>query len=98
MTIIKRVFLFVALFVLSACSTENCYPANKLAEYAKDGDDCWLCPVFRIFFNTVSQIAAKANDEFCRPAAIVVAVAFAVWLAIFALKYLTSMETRDVKE
>lgn len=98
MTIIKRVFFSVALFVLSACSTENCYPANKLAEYAKDGDDCWLCPVFRIFFNTVSQIAAKANDEFCKPVAIVVAVAFAVWLAIFALKYLTSMETRDVKD
>ncbi len=98
MTIIKRIFFSVVLFVLSACSTENCYPANKLAEYAKDGDDCWLCPVFRIFFNTVSQIAANANNNFCKPVAIVVVVAFAVWLAIFALKYLTSMETRDVKD
>ena len=77
-------------------SYPECYPYTKLSKY--DTTDCTLCPVFRVVFNTVSEVASKTSKAFSKPSKIVVAVAFAVWLAIYLLKYLLSMEARDIKD
>lgn len=74
----------------------ECYPATKLSKY--DTSDCTLCPVFRVVFNTVSDITSRTSKAFSKPSKIVVIAAFAVWLAIYLLKYLLSMETRDIKD
>lgn len=76
--------------------SSDCYPATKIASY--DSNDCTLCPVFRVVFNTISKIAAKSSTEFSQPVKYVVIVAFTIWLAIYLLQYLGSVETRDIKD
>ena len=91
----KFIILWSAIFLLSACG-KDCMPRAKMAGY--DNSDCTLCAVFRTVFNAVSNIAAKANNAFSEPVITVVAVAFALWLVTYVLKYLASMETRDIKD
>lgn len=75
---------------------KKCLPSYKMRTY--DTSDCTLCPIIRAVFNTVSQIAATASVNFSKPVAKVVAVAFAMWLAFYLLKYLASMEAKDIKD
>lgn len=91
----KFIILWSAIFLLSACG-KDCMPRAKMAGY--DNSDCTLCAVFRTVFNAVSNIAAEANNAFSKPVITVVAVAFALWLVTYVLKYLASMETRDIKD
>lgn len=101
----KFVKLLLIVLTISCCQVfaadvqakdSDCYPANKIAAY--DSSDCTLCPIFRVVFNTISKIAAKASKEFSQPVKYVSIVAFAIWLAIYLLQYLVSTETRDIKD
>lgn len=67
------------------------------AEIAKK-ENCFLCPVFAVVFNTVSEINKTAVQNFSNPVKNVVLVAFAIWLAIQVLAFVSSPETRDLKD
>ncbi len=93
----KLGLLWGMVLMLSACGKgAGCNPAAKYAEY--DSSDCTLCSIFRAVFGAVSDIAGKASNIFQKPVIMVTLVGFAVWLAVFILKYLATMETRDVKD
>ena len=73
---------------------------NACAPYCKyeSTDQCLLCPLFIVVFNTVSTITATAVSAFSSSVAKVVIVAFGVWLAIQILAFVASIETRDLKD
>ncbi len=93
----KSGLLWCMILLLGACGKDNsCSPVAKLADY--DTSECTLCSIFKVVFNTVSSIAADANRVFTQPVIILTSVGFAVWLAVFVLRYLATMETRDIKD
>lgn len=82
-------------------SVDNkCLPINKYNDYDvnKTGGTCSLCAIFEVFFDTLNGLAKRADKAFSSPMISVVAVGFAIWLAIYLLGYLSSFETRDIKD
>ncbi len=75
------------------CS-KNCSPYC----YYKDLDRCTFCRLFETFFNTASSMAKKAMNTFAGSVVQVVIIAFAIWLAVLVLGFISSVETRDVKD
>lgn len=68
--------------------------------YYKDlnRDRCTFCRLFETFFNTASSMAKTAMDTFAGSVVQVVIIAFAIWLAVLVLGFISSIETRDVKD
>lgn len=66
--------------------------------YYKDLDRCTFCRLFETFFNTASSMAKKAMNTFAGSVVQVVIIAFAIWLAVLVLGFISSIETRDVKD
>lgn len=77
-----------------AGSPTSCAPYCKYEQK----EECTLCPLFAIVFNTVSTITATSIDTFSNSVALVVLVGFSIWLAIQILLFVSSMETRDLKD
>lgn len=75
------------------CS-KNCSPYC----YYEDLDRCTFCRLFETFFNTASSMAKKAMNTFAGSVVQVVIIAFAIWLAVLVLGFISSVETRDVKD
>ncbi len=61
-------------------------------------EECLLCPLFAIIFNTVSRITATAVGAFSGSVINVVIIAFGIWLALQILSFVSSIETRDLKD
>lgn len=82
--------------VAAACENKDteCMPYCK---YERT-EECFLCPVFAVVFNTVSTIGAVAITTFSNSVVRVVVVAFGIWLAIQILLFASSPETRDLKD
>ncbi|MBQ8677846.1 MAG: hypothetical protein IJ529_05210, partial [Alphaproteobacteria bacterium] len=77
----------------------KCLPIKKLNSYEiSKGGSCTLCVIIKVVFNTVSKVAAKADSAFSASTIAAVIAGFAVWLAVYALGYLASVETRDAKD
>ena len=84
-------------------STDPCkVEATKCTPYCKYKDQtketCTLCGLFALVYRTVNQLGNKAVTEFSSSVAKVVVVAFGVWLAIQVLAFVSSVETRDLKD
>ena len=77
-----------------------CLPLAKYNDYDvnKTGGECTFCSLFKVFFDTISKVAQKADVTFSKSMVPVVAVGFALWLVVYILGYLSSFETRDVKD
>jgi len=56
---------------------------------------CLFCKPFQIIFNTASVMAQKSFDLMARAVARVVLVAFALWLAITTLRFVSTWEIRE---
>ena len=78
----------------SAGSPTSCAPYCKYEQK----EECLLCPLFAVVFNTVSTITANSIDAFSTSVARVVLIGFGVWLAIQILAFVSSIETRDIKD
>ncbi len=61
-------------------------------------ESCTFCSLFALVFNTVSAIGEKAITTFSNSVVRVVVVAFGIWLAIQTLLFVSSVETRDLKD
>lgn len=75
-------------------SDTECMPYCKYERV----EECLLCPVFAVTFNTVSTLGAVAITTFSNSVVRVVVIAFGIWLAIQILLFASSPETRDLKD
>ena len=79
----------------AGCTEDNeCFPGCKYNQV----ESCTLCPLFVLVFNTVSKVGSLSTENFSGGIIQVVVVGFAVWLAIEALKFVSSMKTKDLKD
>ena len=59
---------------------------------------CTLCGLFARVYNTVNQLGTMAVVNFSSAVAQVVVVGFGIWLAVQILAFVSSIETRDLKD
>ena len=67
-------------------------------KYYEPVKNCFLCPIFSTMFNTVNGVTEKAITSYSDSVARVVIVAFAIWLALLILRFVSSIETKDLKD
>lgn len=80
---------------LDSCSNSSgCSPRC----FYKDLQRCTFCGLFETFFNTASGMAKKAMNVFAGSVVQVVIIGFAIWLAVLVLGFISSIETRDIKD
>ena len=74
--------------------------ATKCTPYCKyqTEETCTLCGLFALVYNTVNKLGTTAVVTFSSSVAKVVVVAFGIWLAIQILAFVSSVETRDLKD
>ena len=74
--------------------------ATKCTPYCKyqTKETCTLCGLFALVYNTVNKLGTTAVVTFSSSVAKVVVVAFGIWLAIQILAFVSSVETRDLKD
>lgn len=70
---------------------QNCAPSRYIASYG----GCMLCPLFAVIYNAASTIAKHASDVFSKPILSVVLVAWAIWIAMQVIKFVSAWETKD---
>lgn len=68
----------------------SCYYENFLFS----SDTCLFCDLFRVLFNTASTISLKTYNALKEGVSSLVVVAFAVWIAWFVLKQISSLEVK----
>ena len=77
-------------------------PQTKCTPYCKYKDQiketCTLCGLFARVYDTVNQLGTMAVVNFSSAVAHVVVVGFGIWLAIQILAFVSSVETRDLKD
>lgn len=79
----------------SQCTTnDDCLPYC----YYLEAQSCPFCNLFKTFFNASSNVTYKSIMSFSGAVFKVVIIAFAVWLAIQTLAFVSSPETRDIKD
>ncbi len=66
--------------------------------YYAESQNCPFCNLFKTFFNASSTVTYKSITTFSGSVFKVVIIAFAIWLAVQALAFVSSPETRDIKD
>lgn len=72
---------------------EDCVYGVVSENYRQAG--CFFCKPFRILFNTASVMAKSSYDALAGAVSIIVIIAFAIWLAVTILKFVSSFETKE---
>lgn len=71
--------------------SKTCSPS----EYKSTYGSCLFCPLFQVVFNTASKIAKLSFNKLSTPVMTVVLVAWAIWIAMQILTFVSSLETKD---
>ena len=74
---------------LTGCSLERFLPKTE---------ECWFCPLFRVLFNTASTIALNSYNALAGGIANLVIVCFALWISLFVLRNIASIEVKDPRK
>ncbi len=82
------------------------YESNPMLEqipctplkYYKNLKGCWLCSLFGIVFDTSSKVTNLAISRLSGSVFTAVLVAFAAWLSLQVLMFVSSIEKRDIKD
>ncbi len=69
----------------TSCDYQNFMP---------EPDTCYFCPLFKVLFNTASELAQKTYNALKDGIAAVVVVCFALWIALFVLRQISSLEAK----
>lgn len=72
---------------------ENCSYEIVQQKYQEAG--CMFCKPFRILFNTASIMAKASYESLAGVVVTLVGIAFAIWLAITIMKFVSSFEIRE---
>ena len=90
--------LVFGLAAVAGCSSETA-PQNKGTEAAnteKMTRSCWTCPMFTAAYRVAMDASGKIVPQVSRSAIGLVGVGYALWLAVFILKYVASLQEPDV--
>lgn len=81
----------------SSTDTEGTRPDKNCApsQYSASMKTCMFCPLFKVIFDTASLMAKLTFDKLAIPVMSVVLVAWAIWVAITILKFVSSVTTKD---
>ena len=60
-------------------------------------ETCLFCNLFKVAFNTCSELAKKSFEVFAGPVANVVAIGMALWIAFTLLGFLSSLKVQEPK-
>lgn len=74
-----------------AYEDKTCSPS----EYKSTYGNCLFCPLFQVVFNTASKIAKLTFNKLSTPVMTVVLIAWAIWIAMQILTFVSSLETKD---
>ncbi len=72
----------------------TCEPFEEVRNSYRDWG-CLFCKPFQIIFNTASIMAKQSFDALAKAVIVVVVVAFAIWLAVVTLRFVSTMEIRE---
>lgn len=65
-----------------------------LANFLPQSGECYFCPLFTVLFNTASKISQKSYTALADGIVNVVLVAFAIWVAIYVLRFVSAFEVQ----
>ena len=89
--------LLAAVFLLSACSTDGDIQAispeesENAEELASAGESCWQGKVLKTIYNTIGILIMDQLAKLSEGSMSVMMIAFAVWMAIRLLKFVSSV-------
>lgn len=93
MKMFLRVFMIVlSVCLLSACEEREC----DIGLIQADAKECWSCPIFELFFQTATSVYTEIQSRSAPTAYTVIAVAFALWLAIRIMRQIASLKELDI--
>lgn len=75
----------------SGYESKTCAPS----QYKASMGTCMFCPLFKVIFDTASRIAKLSFDKLSGAVILVVLTAWAIWIAMQILKFVSSLETKD---
>ena len=90
--------LVLCLIAVAGCTSDTT-PKNDGSETAameKLMKGCWTCPIFEKAYSVASAAPGSIIPQVARGAINLVGVGYALWLAIFILKYVSSLNEPDV--
>lgn len=85
----------------SGTTSNATYSSEKgcsLEKFLPTSDECWFCPLFRVLFNTSSTIALNSYKVLASGVANLVIVCFALWISLFVLRNIASIEVKDPRK
>lgn len=75
-------------------SDKNCTVSN----YKESFKTCVFCEIFRVLFDTASNVAAKSFTVLSPAVSSVLIIAMALWLSLTVLKYISSFEVKEPRQ
>lgn len=105
MTVLKKariarimcmLFLVVCLVALSGCGEfEVNSQGNEAVNAEKETMSCWTCSFFELAFDVADSMSNTMVKTVARSSLSILAVGYGIWLAIYILKYVSSMNSPD---
>lgn len=96
--ILCALMLVLCLVCLSGCSMfEGGTQGEEAVAAEKETMSCWTCSMFELLFKVVNAVSTGMMASVAKSAVSFLAVCYGLWLAIFIIKYVGSMQEPDVK-
>lgn len=73
-------------------------PKRKSEILTTNQEDNGICQLFTIFFNAASVVTKKSIDMFSKPMMQLLVIAFAIWIALQIVAFVSAPEVRDLKD
>lgn len=95
MKMFLRVFMIVlSVSLLSGCEDEK--PECDIGAIQAAAKECWSCPVFEKFFQAATSVYTSIQSSTAPTAYTVIAVGFALWLALRIMRQIGSLKELDI--
>lgn len=75
-------------------STKTC----KISDYKNSFTVCIFCEIFKILFNTATEVSALAFEALSEAVSYVVIIATAIWISFTILRYISSFEAKEPRQ
>ena len=106
LTFFKKVHITRIMCVLAFVFCLTCLSGCSMIEGGSQGDEavaaeketmnCWTCSLFELAFRVVNSMSSSIMASVAGSAVGLLAVCFGLWLALYILKYVSSLQEPDV--